>query len=296
MVKIGTYYFGQEGVPFEESAAILRETGFDFLSFGVGSATNEGVRAKCERAGLEVGEAHLTGSGTHALWAEGEQGEEIAKRYCDEIELCGKTGVKTAVMHALYGYAQPAPMGELGLSRFSRIVECAEKNGVILGLENSLFDTYLCYVMDHIKSPNLGFCFDSGHHNAFARDMDLLGMYGDRLVATHLQDNDGAGDMHMYPLDGTADWDAIKKGLARTANARERICAEIVRVRDYKMKGLTAAEIEAKFLNARAYRDGLMRFTDEHVISYEALSYVESAQRLYAAMREIADAIEKGED
>ncbi len=296
MIKIGTYSIGHETLSFEERLRMTKAAGFDFLCFGVSAVAKgagEGtVPDLCAKAGLEIGHIHLTGAGTHALWDAGEEGDAIEKRYCDEIVLCGEAGVKTAVLHALYGYAQPAPMGEVGLSRFLRIAECAEKNGVVLGVENSLYDDYLCYLLDHIKSPYFGFCFDSGHHNAFAREMDLLGKYGDRLVTTHLQDNDGTKDMHMYPLDGTTDWDTIGKALGACPHAHEEICAEIVRVRDNKFKGMSAADLETKFADTRAYRDGMLRFTDEHVIAYESLSFEESLARLYAEMREIADGIE----
>ena len=293
MIKIGTYPLGDETLSFEERMQILKDVGFDYICLSIGGLASPKVREVCERLELEIGDVHLTGDGTHALWAEGEEGDRIAQRYCDEIRTCSENGVKTAVLHALYGYAEPAPMGEIGLSRFLRIVECAEKNGVRLALENSLFDRYLCFLLERIKSPYFGYCFDSGHHHAFAREMDLLSMWGDRLCATHLQDNDGERDLHLYPLDGTMDWKKTAEGLARCPHARERICAEVVRVRDCKMKGLRAEELVKKFEGTRAYRDGLLQFSDEHVLAYGGMSFEQSAQRLYLAMKEIAADIER---
>ena len=231
MIKLGTYLIGDPVLTPAERLRVIRDVGFDHVGFGISTLANSaqsGITPDfCAKLGLKIENLHLTGSGTHDLWAEGERGDAVADRFCDEIAKCREWGVKTGVLHAVYGYEQPAPMGELGLSRFARIVECAEKNGVILALENSLYDDYLCYILDNIQSPCLQFCFDSGHHHAFAADMDLLGKYGARLGATHLHDNDGAKDQHLIPFEGSIDWSATARALAASPHARERICAEI---------------------------------------------------------------------
>ena len=71
--------------------------------------------------------------------------------------------------------------------------------------------------------PDVGLCWDSGHAHCYNREYDLLGLYGHRLMATHLNDNfgmrseDGSiskyDDLHLLPFDGTLDWDAAIKQL-----------------------------------------------------------------------------------
>ena len=55
---------------------------------------------------------------------------------------------------------------------------------------------------------------------------DLLNLYGDRLLITHINDNLGIkdfngkifwhDDLHLLPFDGIADWDYNAKRLAKT--------------------------------------------------------------------------------
>ena len=95
---------------------------------------------------------------------------------------------------------------ETGLRRFYRIAEAAERYGVYLALENSVFPEYLQFIFDNIKSEHIGFCYDSGHEHAFAPDFNYLPKFGDRLFALHLHDNDGVHDNHFVPFCGTIDW------------------------------------------------------------------------------------------
>lgn len=73
-------------------------------------------------------------------------------------------------------------------------------------------------VLTHFKgNDTVGYCWDSGHEMCYNRSRDLLALYGDRLLVTHLNDNlcisrfDGdifwTDDLHLLPYDGIADWD-----------------------------------------------------------------------------------------
>ena len=46
--------------------------------------------------------------------------------------------------------------------------------------------------------PNLGICYDTGH-----------GEMDGSADAIHLNDNDGSGDNHLWPFDGTRNWPAF---------------------------------------------------------------------------------------
>lgn len=60
-----------------------------------------------------------------------------------------------------------------------------------------------------IKSNRLGFCYDSGHENCYCKGADLLSLYGDKLMALHLHDNDCIEDQHRIPGEGTIDWNYV---------------------------------------------------------------------------------------
>ena len=65
---------------------------------------------------------------------------------------------------------------------------------------------------------NVGFCIDTGHEMCYNFSRDLIGKYGEYLIATHLNDNMGItnppeitflDDAHLLPFDGIADWNGI---------------------------------------------------------------------------------------
>ncbi|MBO4345970.1 MAG: sugar phosphate isomerase/epimerase [Victivallales bacterium] len=56
----------------------------------------------------------------------------------------------------------------------------------------------------------LGLCYDSGHGNMFdGRGLDNLDRNKERLMALHLNDNDGLADLHQPPFYGTLDWERL---------------------------------------------------------------------------------------
>ncbi len=96
--------------------------------------------------------------------------------------------------------------------------EIAGKLGVKIALENvELFAadiTLLRDLLDEVKSPNIGFCFDSGHaHYKSASVLNCLDILQDRLLTTHLHDNRSVFDEHMPPGFGTIPWIDIIQGL-----------------------------------------------------------------------------------
>ena len=296
MIKLGAYLIYGEETP-QDRLRIIKAAGFDQICTSIETmelGPENGVTPEfCAGIGLEIQHLHLTGSKTNLLWADDEAGDAIVDRFCRQIAECRRFGVKTGVLHALWGgVPQPAPMGEVGLSRFQRIVECAEKNDVILALENSVLDEYFRYLLDNIKSDKLRFCFDSGHHHAFGLDEDILVEYNDKLAATHLHDNDGVWDIHMMPMDGTIDWEKMAKSMAKCPYAHESIVSETCGETSCKMPGKTVEELEAIFASTAAYRDGLMDITDGKIVVYDKLSYEEKFDRLYKNMRRLADMIE----
>jgi sugar phosphate isomerase/epimerase len=53
---------------------------------------------------------------------------------------------------------------------------------------------------------NLGYCFDIGHAHIGAGIENEFELMKDRIRSTHLHDNDGHEDLHLYPLTGSIDW------------------------------------------------------------------------------------------
>jgi sugar phosphate isomerase/epimerase len=104
----------------------------------------------------------------------------------------------------------------LGLDRIKYLVDLAEKKNVNIALENLKRPEYLQFVFQNIQSGRLGFCYDSGHENCYSKGTDLLSMYGNKLMALHLHDNDGTGDQHRIPGEGTINWDIVVRKIKKT--------------------------------------------------------------------------------
>ena len=126
-------------------------------------------------------------------------------------------GLNRGVFHVTYGLDKPEEPSEIGLNRFLKITEAAEKYGVYVALENSAFSDYLVYLLDNIKNKYIGFCYDSGHENTFGKEFDFLSRFGDRLLCMHLHDNFGTGDDHAIPFHGSIKWEEKVMLLKKTA-------------------------------------------------------------------------------
>jgi sugar phosphate isomerase/epimerase len=225
MPKFATYAGLWTHLPIEERIATIAEAGFDAvcLDFEREMARTEGPweaqMRLAEKYHLPVENVHLSGEGMNAVWAEGDAGEAVTQRLIAELRDMASLGVKVGVAHVTWGHGFPEGRFEAGLARYERAVETAEKYGVTLALENSVFPQHVHYLLSHIKSPSLGFCYDSGHENAFTPAEDYLSQYSDIVVALHLHDNDGKIDNHWVPFHplGTIDWQKKAEQLKKTA-------------------------------------------------------------------------------
>lgn len=300
LIKIGTYKVKTSAHTPEECLRITKDAGFDFVCLAAhclypGDTTGF-TPELCGKVGIDFDNVHLTSNGTHAIWAEGEDGDAIIDRYIFEIKLFSSLGVKTGICHVTWGTKTPPPISELGLHRLEKVAECADKCGFTVALENSAFPEYLHYVLPKLAAEyknSIGYCFDSGHRNAFAPGEDFLAQYGNLLCATHIQDNEGKTDMHILPGDGSINWDKVTSELASTAFARKMLCAEVAGAYHKERPGKTAAEIRESLSSLAIIDDeSLLRIYDGGFSVYEDITYEQYIARLADHMRKIAAAVE----
>ncbi len=96
---------------------------------------------------------------------------------------------------------------ENSIGTWSKLLPLADQLDTRIALEN-VYETdpdWIGRLLDAFPPERVGFCFDTGHFNAFARTpletwMDRL---GHRLVEVHLHDNRGALDEHLPVGEGT---------------------------------------------------------------------------------------------
>lgn len=296
MIQIGTYVHGAGATP-QEKIAFIKEAGFDFVALGMSAFKDDNVEELvelCGKYGLEIDNIHLTGSKTTEIWFEGELGDKVCARYCREIKRAAKAGITKGVAHITWGHTDPGEVNEYGISRLTKMADCALENGFLLCLENSVYIDHLYATMEKLKDhPAVRFTYDSGHRNEFAHDYDLLGTFGHRLAVTHIDDNDAKYDLHLMPFDGNIDWEKEARDLAKTEFAKQRICAETSFGASKKIEELTDDEIKERVSKLPiANEPELYVVENNSMTSYASLSYKEYMDRLYAKLKKLAEMIE----
>jgi sugar phosphate isomerase/epimerase len=222
------HYFGFD-LSMQERFALIKSAGFDAVGLWRGDYfPNQPCHRKdAERArkeGLLVIDGHAPFSRegefsfSHLLWHDTLDAVEVEKILTDTVIAAGEDGVENLIIHTTN--PQTPPPNEIGSERVKRLTETAGKNGVVLALENMRSSLHLSYLFDRIDSPNLKFCYDSGHNNCFEPGVDVLSLFGDRLAALHLHDNNGSGgDQHRIPFHGSIDWFSVINKIAKSGYA-----------------------------------------------------------------------------
>jgi sugar phosphate isomerase/epimerase len=211
-------------LPMAERFRLIKAAGFDsvFLWWGDEFVEIDGPKREhpdmARNLGLAIENVHLPFSGANDLWLDGLAADSLQEVYLRSISECAGQNIPTVVLHLTEG-ENPPGLSRLGLDRIGRLVELAEKKSVNIALENLRKPEFLKTVLREFQSDRLGFCFDSGHQHCRTKEVDYLSLYGSRLMALHLHDNDESGDQHQVPGEGTIDWDLLCEKLKGTGYA-----------------------------------------------------------------------------
>ena len=134
-------------------------------------------------------------------------------------------------------------MRELALASLEVLLPEAEKLGIILAVENSFemsnSTDEVLGLITRFDSPFIGCCFDAGHANFMAPARDgkpkvyprymleqswrgnliqepaALDKLLPHIVTCHLHDNNGLGDDHQLPGNGTTNWEEVMPKLLK---------------------------------------------------------------------------------
>lgn len=218
MLEIGINTNCECGETVEETLANIQSVGFENVMVAFKCSNTIDLIEKTQDAGLNIVYAHLDTSRADDLWTVGESNEHYVNEMCNQIKICGKYHIPIAIMHANEGNPSRLvlPPNEHGIKSMLRILEVAKNENVKIALENvdKPNSDRFTYLLDNIKSDHFGFCYDVGHHQLYNPELDLLGMYGNRMMAIHLHDNlmdwhygyDYTRDLHRLPFDGIIDY------------------------------------------------------------------------------------------
>lgn len=235
MQKLGMYTGIGYPRALEERLELIRAVGFDIVCLNfeedmLGTETDwENQVRLAQKYQLPVQAAHLSGTQMTGIWTDGEVADYVTDRLIRELEGLSRVGVPIGVAHITWGFDKPPAPTPSSLRRFERIAAAAERYDVKLALENSVFAEHVHAVLSHITDGHVGFCYDSGHENAFTPKEDYLSRYPDRLLTMHLHDNIGSYDNHFAPFDprGTIDWEKKVRQLNQTKVGSEYIILEV---------------------------------------------------------------------
>ena len=202
-------------------------------------------------AGVKFVDAHAPIQETDLLGLAPERNRNAMLRSSENvIRIASEFGCKTCTFH-VWNWRPDSHNAE---ERFGficdsleKLLPVAEKNGVIIALENvwcpPCAPEMLVRIMKHFNSPWLGLCYDSGHAFIFDQgrknpakscvpvswqcpveeipwDGEALEKMLPWLVNCHLHDNDGFNDQHVMPGQGKIDWKHVVNLLAQAPNLK----------------------------------------------------------------------------
>lgn len=210
-------------LPITDRYRLIKEVGFDgvLLWWSDGFGRSDGLTKNVYRndprlareAGLYIENIHAPVQNQNDLWLDNLDGETLADCYLQCIADCAEFEIPTMVIHLP---DNEYPHNRLGMDRIKRITEKAEQLGINVAMENLRNFTNLSFVLEQVDSERIGFCYDCCHHYNYKPDLDLLSMYGSRMMALHLHDNGGERAQHQLPFDGEIDWGTVMKKIAET--------------------------------------------------------------------------------
>ena len=222
MREIGINLGARTDMDLPTFCAFIRGLGFTRVFSG--STDPDKVRTQAETvhaAGLTYDTLHAPFKGImNAIWKEGDEGEETLNKLLTCIDLCTEIEAPIAVVHLSAG-ENPPPPTDIGRGRFIRLVEHAADKGVKVAFENQRKLANIAWAFEEFRdAPHVGFCWDSGHEGCFTPGRRYMPLFGDRLICTHIQDNEGIlnKDTHLIPFDGALDFAYVAAAL-RTAPA-----------------------------------------------------------------------------
>ncbi len=212
------------GCDIEEQIRMLHATGFDaFFTPWKAEYPVKKWADTAKETGMIYQSVHAPFDKTADLWrSDKEKADTAESEIIDCIHSCYDNGIDLIVSHCYIGFDGVVDITEHGLERYGRIIDEAARNGIRIAFENTEGLEYLEVLLDTFRGrKNVGFCLDTGHEMCYNFGLNLLEKWGDRLIATHINDNLGIrdfhgnitwlDDLHLLPFDGIRDWDELAR-------------------------------------------------------------------------------------
>ena len=227
--KLGIFAECLRGVSATEALPLLKKAGFTCYSTHRYEDDLKELVEIGNELGIECDSVHapfrFTDTYCNDMWKDCAGFEKMNESYLRSIDSAAECGVPYVVIHFMANLKIPK-ISDMGLARFDAIVDYAKQKGVTVAFENMIRVGPLAYAVDRYENhPNVAYCYDFGHahcYSGYAYDPDIewLDIMQDRVVTTHVHDNNGfipnadyEMDFHMVPFDGNLDYQKVMKKL-----------------------------------------------------------------------------------
>lgn len=222
-------------IPLPERLQLIKSAGFDATSLwwedeiGTPGIRKESMPNLVRDSGLFLENIHIPYHDCDDLWSDCQSVRNaVVNQYRRWLIDCAEHQIPILVMHISDSRLLPPP-NRNGIDSIMHLIKTAEDLDITIAVENTGREDYIRFVFSQISSPNLGFCYDSSHNRIYGQNrIDLLESLADRLVCTHLSDNDGQRDCHWLPGEGIIDFNQIGRVLA-SANYQAIVTLEVTR-------------------------------------------------------------------
>ena len=206
----------------KEQIRMFRLAGFEgyFVGWERGMDIKD-IKAYGDSLGMIFQSMHAPFGKVASMWEQTDKTELAIDEHLCCLRDCADNDVPIMVVHAFIGFDKHEPT-QFGIDNFRIIVEEAQKLGVKVAFENVEGEEYLAAVMEAFKDYDcVGFCWDTGHEMCYNHSQDMMALYGDRILCTHINDNLGIrnysgkitdqDDLHKHNFDDILTFELSKK-------------------------------------------------------------------------------------
>lgn len=194
---------------FYKRIEIIAAAGFDGAMISWEDEAAPWARKKEEfpeivgKMGLEITNIHAPFMGYNDIWQVSRlEIKPKLRKFQNFIKDCYRFDIPVMVVHSNDLPAFTADLDK-GRAFFSELANTGEKYGIDLAVENVSRQDLLNYLLEKIKTPRFGMCYDSSHDFLEAENRGrILKRFKDRIKALHLSDNDFLEDRHWIPGEG----------------------------------------------------------------------------------------------
>ncbi len=240
MLSITTDYVTDEGCP-EPYLRRIADAGFSHVhwchhwssDFVYTDAELDQIGRWLDEFGLVINDIHGS-AGREKSWDSAIEYQRLAgvELVRNRIDMAARFDCDVVIMHFP---REPEDAGDRVAfwDRMRRsldaITDHGVRSGVRVAMENLPHDDgpTLQRVFNDYGPESIGFCYDSGHGHINGAGLDWLDTFKDRLIATHLNDNDGKGDLHKLVLTDSVDWDRLATLIAASAYDKPAMTMEV---------------------------------------------------------------------